>query len=129
MSVTAKQFAVALVRATEGATKSQVEKAVREVLGRLSPSRRPVLVPHIIRALDAAWRARFGASRVRVTSARPLPEAEVARLKRLAPGADFERVVDASLIGGAVVRLDDRLIDGSVSGALARLNDSLIHGS
>ena len=67
---------------------------------------------------------------VTVTSAYPLAEAELARLKS-ALSRRFDRdvsmvsEVDASLIGGAVIRAGDTVIDGSLRGKLDKLAESI----
>lgn len=129
MPATAKQLAAALVDVSADATPADARKAVEALIQKLAGQRRLGAVPRVIRALDRVWRERFGAARITVTSAAALPKAELDRLQQLAPGADLTAHVDPAVIGGAIVRLDDKLLDGSVAGALGRLSDSLIHGS
>ncbi|HXI80241.1 MAG TPA: ATP synthase F1 subunit delta [Verrucomicrobiae bacterium] len=68
------------------------------------------------------------------TSASPLDDAELraitARLEQMS-GAQvaLETAVDPDLIGGIVVRIGDRLIDGSVRGRLERLRMQLAAGT
>jgi F-type H+-transporting ATPase subunit delta len=68
------------------------------------------------------------------TSASPLADEELraitARLEELS-GAKvaLETAVDPDLIGGVVVRIGDRLIDGSVRGRLERLRNKLASGA
>ena len=68
------------------------------------------------------------------TSASPLDDAEIraitARLEQMS-GAEvaLETAVDPDLIGGIVVRIGDRLIDGSVRGRLERLRYKLASGA
>lgn len=69
-----------------------------------------------------------------VTSAAPLKPAEVkaiaARLEELTGSTvDLETSVDPDLLGGVVVRVGDRLIDGSVRGRLERLRSQLASGA
>ncbi len=129
MPATAAQLADLLVGAAAPGTAEDAARAARLLVEHLAQTRRLSLLPRVIRAVDLAWRRRFGVSHVRVRSAFPLVKEDVARLKEAAPGADFTAAVDASLIGGAVVRLDDRLLDGSISGALARLKEDLVRGT
>ncbi len=42
---------------------------------------------------------------------------------------ELEQEVDPSLLGGLVVRVGDRLIDGSVRGRLERLRNQLVSGA
>jgi F-type H+-transporting ATPase subunit delta len=77
---------------------------------------------------------RNGLTHAIATSAAPLEAAEVkaitARLEELTGGrVELETAVDPSLLGGLVVRLGDRLIDGSVRGRLERLRNQLASGA
>jgi F-type H+-transporting ATPase subunit delta len=68
------------------------------------------------------------------TSASPLDDEELraitARLEELSGGqVALETAVDPDLIGGVVVRIGDRLIDGSVRGRLERLRNQLASGA
>jgi F-type H+-transporting ATPase subunit delta len=78
--------------------------------------------------------ARQGITHATATSATALTDDEVrqltARLEQSTGGRialDVE--VDPSLLGGIVVRVGDRLIDGSVRGRLERLRNQLISGA
>ncbi len=77
---------------------------------------------------------RQGITHATATSAAPLTPDEVraltARLEQSTGGRialDVE--VDPSLLGGLVVRVGDRMIDGSVRGRLERLRNQLISGA
>ena len=77
---------------------------------------------------------RNGLTHATATSAAPLKADEVkaitARLEELTGGRiALETAVDASLLGGLVVRFGDRLIDGSVRGRLERLRHQLASGA
>jgi F-type H+-transporting ATPase subunit delta len=77
---------------------------------------------------------RNGLTHAIATSAAPLGPDEVraieARLEELTGGrVALELDVDPSLLGGVVVRIGDRLIDGSVRGRLERLRGRLAAGT
>lgn len=129
MRTTAKQWALALVNITATATENQVQEAAKLLVESLAKEQRLDQLPKILRAIDRVWRERFGTSSVHVQSAYPLPKAVYEKLETLAQGADLKTTVDPNLIGGAVVRLDQQLIDGSIAGALTRLSSAFIHGS
>jgi F-type H+-transporting ATPase subunit delta len=67
---------------------------------------------------------------VEVTSAVPLSEAQKATMaaslkKRFKCDVRMTNAVDASLLGGAVIRAGDQIIDGSIKGRLQRLATDL----
>jgi len=73
-----------------------------------------------------------GAARqlVVVTSAVPLTEEEKRHLqrrlmKRFGPYLDFRYYVDPEILGGLIVRIGDKVIDGSVVGRLEALRERL----
>lgn len=67
----------------------------------------------------------------RVTSAVELSESELAALRAKLSGYTGQQVevsaeVDPSLIGGIVVRIGDRVMDGSIAGHLQRIRDEFL---
>jgi len=77
---------------------------------------------------------RQGITRATATSATSLTPDEVTelteRLEKTAGGrVALDTEVDPSLLGGLVVRLGDRLIDGSVRSRLERLRNQLVSGA
>ena len=77
---------------------------------------------------------RNGVTVASATSASELDSGEVAaltrRLEELTGGrVELTLQIDPSLLGGLVVRVGDRLIDGSVRGRLERLRTQLVSGA
>ena len=73
-----------------------------------------------------------GSIKAEVVSALTLSEIQKASLaaalqKRLGREVTLECEVDASLLGGAIIRAGDLVIDGSASGKLSRLSADLLH--
>ena len=88
------------------------------------------LLPQIIAEFDR--RAQHGAASrlAQVTSALELKADEKRALEqklRAKFGAEtgFEYVVDSEILGGVIVRVGDKVIDGSVAGKLAALKEKL----
>lgn len=84
----------------------------------------------LVEQFEALRRAHEGRVKVVVTAARPIDDAQTASLRAAAARAlsaevDMETHVDARLIGGAVLRIGDRVIDGSVRGRLEQLAAAL----
>ncbi len=77
---------------------------------------------------------RQGITLATATSAAPLTPDEInaltKRMEQFTGGrVELDVKVDPSLLGGLVVRVGDRLIDGSVRGRLERLRNQLVSGA
>jgi F-type H+-transporting ATPase subunit delta len=86
--------------------------------------------PAIVEAFEAVLDERLGYVRADVLSARPLPEAQQARLaseiSRVAgKKAKLKFSTDAGLVAGVVARIGSTVYDGSVRGQLERLRGML----
>jgi len=123
--IDAKKFARALVEAMEGKSAKEIEKIAADFVSYLSEARLLVYWRDIARSLDSVWKEKYGVASVTVTSAHPLSEKARKALEKANPGADISETVDSELIGGAIVRIDDRIIDGSVLGTLNSLKTIL----
>jgi F-type H+-transporting ATPase subunit delta len=87
-------------------------------------------LPGIVDAFQAAVDAYAGRMRVLVRSARPLPEAVLKRLRARLEKTERKQIelsteVDPALLGGLEIRLDHRIIDGSVRRQLNELRQRL----
>jgi F-type H+-transporting ATPase subunit delta len=92
------------------------------------------LLPEVAAQLRRLYDQRQGVVGATVTSAAPLTDAEVAALRERLGGMTGGRVnldlkVDPDILGGIMVRIGDRLIDGSVRGRLERLRTRLASGA
>jgi F-type H+-transporting ATPase subunit delta len=96
----------------------------------LAENRRLGLLPEIAAMYEQLRAEVENIADVQVTSAVPLDEAQRQRLttalkKRLNRDVRLHCDVDASLVGGAVVRSGDLVIDGSLKGRLERLASAI----
>ncbi len=117
-----------------------------ELLKRVLPTDTPVQVRNFLSLLASKQNMRFlpgivaefdryaqrGSTRglARVTSAVSLTDEEKRQLEaklrgRYDPNMEFQYVVDPAILGGVIVRMGDKVIDGSVSGKLAALREKL----
>jgi F-type H+-transporting ATPase subunit delta len=120
-------------RVTEAILGDAVTGAPRNLVLLLVRRGRIELLPRVAAELRRLWEQRQGIVRAVVTSAAPLSEAETDAVRaRLADmtgdQVEMELLVDPSLLGGLLVRMGDRLIDGSVRGRLERLRARLTAG-
>ncbi|TVS11787.1 MAG: F0F1 ATP synthase subunit delta [Wenzhouxiangella sp.] len=92
----------------------------------LGQYRRLALLPEICAQFEALRREAEKRVRALVTSAYPMDEEQTGEMRarlqaRFGREIDLVVEVDASLIGGAVIRIEDQVMDGSVRGQLERL--------
>lgn len=121
-----KQLARALVDALDGATVSQVQEAAASLVAMLAQRKESHRVTGVIQAVEDAWRERYGAATVTIDTAHPLTGALKKRLEATAPGAEIRERVRPEVIGGARLRIDDLILDGSIQGRLDQLKRALI---
>jgi len=98
----------------------------------LAENRRLSLLPEIAAQFEIQRREAEKSIRVELVTAFPATEAHksavMAALKqRLGREIELDCITDASLVGGAVIRAGDLVIDGSVQGKLQRLGSTLSH--
>ncbi len=96
----------------------------------LAANKRLALLPEVSGIFEALRAEEQSTLDVRVTSAYALSDAEAERLKtaltrRFQREINLSSEVDASLIGGAVIRAGDTVIDGSVRGKLSKLAENI----
>ena len=109
-------------------------KPVLNLIGLMIRRGRIEQLPRIAAEFRRLDNERQGIVLAHVTSAAPLTDQEtraiVARMEQLTGGrVELDVAVDPGLLGGLVVRLGDRLIDGSVRGRLERLRTQLVSGA
>jgi F-type H+-transporting ATPase subunit delta len=117
------QQAQAILIVAEHARLSQL---VRDFLAVVARNRRLFAVPAMIEAFLAKLAARRGEVTAEVVAAQALSEAQLAALNEQLRRSIGSRVsidirVDPGLIGGLVVKLGSRMVDGSIKSKLQRL--------
>ena len=112
------------------AERDGVSLQVRNLVAVLIDHRRIHFLDPIIRQLEKELDARLGFAEAEITSARELGaaekrefEAQVGKLTGKKVRARYGQ--DASLLGGAVVRVGSTIYDGSVKGQLERLREAI----
>ncbi len=100
--------------------------ACRNFLAALIDAERLELAPEVAQLFERSRAQAAGQVKVEVISAFPLSEAERAKLDaamrgRLGKDCKIEAAVDPALIGGAVVKVGDSVIDLSLRGRLTAL--------
>ena len=116
-----------LVNDVAGAT---LDAGMQNFVRVLAENHRLLLLPEIAAQFEAARAQVENTVDVEVVSAVPLSEAQSESLKqalnaRLKRQVRMQNSVDSALLGGAIVRAGDLVIDGSLKGRLERLATEL----
>ena len=112
------------------AERDGISKQVRNLVAVLIDHRRVHFLEPIIGQLEKELDARLGFAEAEITSARQLDDAEKREFEAQVGKLTGKKVrarygQDASLLGGAVVRLGSTIYDGSVKGQLERLKEAI----
>lgn len=113
---------------------SRVSKPVHNLVSLLLRRGRIEELPQVAARFRRLDDERQGITHATATSAAELTQDEVRAITERLEASTGGRIaldveVDPSLLGGLVVRVGDRLIDGSVRGRLERLRNQLISGA
>ncbi|HME34203.1 MAG TPA: ATP synthase F1 subunit delta [Candidatus Sulfotelmatobacter sp.] len=110
--------------------REEIEHNVRNLVAVLIDHQRLPFLGQIVEQLKKELDARMGFVEAQITSARELGDAEKrsleAQIEKVAGKkvrAQFE--LDASLLGGAVVRVGSTIYDGSVKGQLEKIREAI----
>jgi len=98
----------------------------------LAENRRLKLLPEIAALFEVQRRQAEGTVQATLVTAYPASAEQQAQViaglkRRLGKEIELECTTDASLLGGAIIRAGDLVIDGSVRGKLERLGNTLSH--
>ncbi len=127
MRYTADQYADALLATAEKTQEKDVPALAWRLHTLLIRRRHSRLLPKIFVVCDRKILKRSGTVAVRMTTAHP-QDAErlsTALQKTLGKPVVLDHRVDPSLIGGAIIRVGDHRLDGSIADALRRMRAAL----
>jgi F-type H+-transporting ATPase subunit delta len=141
VSSVAKQSSVDQLLSSPSSTASEQAAALTGICGEslssagknficiLSENRRLKLLPQIAHQFEIMKANQEKAIEVDVASAQPLDEEQQEKLtealsKKLERKVNMQVSLDKSLLGGAVIRAGDTVIDGSIRGRLKKLAES-----
>jgi len=124
------EFVASVVSAMPGAELLATPSG-KNLLQLLAENDRLTALPEIAAQFDALKAEAENKVKVTVTSATAVDGALAEQIKKaleqkLGRTVELTLTVDASLIGGAIIQADDRVIDGSVRTRLQRLTEALV---
>lgn len=124
MKLTAKQLAQVYLKTVEDS--KDVNKSAEAFIAFLAEQRQVYEWRSVVRAVNEVWKEKYGVSRITVQSAHELSKKAEQALEKASKGADLIITVDETLLSGAVIRIDDRIIDTSAKGQLEKMKSYLL---
>lgn len=122
-----RQFAVVLYELTAGKKGTDLEAAVSEFALFLRERQSMKLLPYITKEFNSYSKEQDGIRVGTMTTARELEAKEKKEVEKLlGEKAEMEINVDETLIGGAVLKLGNTILDGSIKAQLSKLRSQLI---
>jgi F-type H+-transporting ATPase subunit delta len=112
------------------AQRDGISKRVRNLVAILIDHRRTHFLRPIIRQLEKELDSRLGFAEAEITTAREIRDAEKREVEAQVANLTGKKVrahyaQDASLLGGAVLRIGSTIYDGSVKGQLERMKEEI----
>jgi F-type H+-transporting ATPase subunit delta len=126
MKLTSEIYARLLVNVSIDVAGSELNARIASVLELMKLRGDAHLIPQLIQSIDDAYQEETGEEDVSIRTASKSDDL-ITRISKLIDRhvENIDVSSDESLIGGAVVRIGDTVIDASVKGALTQLKKSL----
>ena len=119
-------YARVLVEELHDIQKGDLEKLLKQFVQFLEEKGDDHLIHEIVSALEIAWKEKFGAASIEVSTAYEMSKELSSKLEQIANGASLTSKTDRELIGGARIRIDDRIIDSTTKSHLDSLKTTLL---
>lgn len=129
MKFTPRSYAESLLKLAETATKKEIPEIVDQFIAFLVKERQFTLAHQIIEHVENMVRESDGRVKVTVEGVHAMDD-ETRKyvadfLRKPADSIDFEEKIDENLVGGMKIRLNDLLVDATITGQLERLREQL----
>lgn len=110
----------------------QINELSLNFLVLITSNKRESYIPGIFRNLEDLYRGEEGIKAAVLTSAQPVSESLVAEIRQILEvqfnaKVELSRKVDSNLIGGFVLRVEDKQYDASLSTQLKKIREQLLH--
>ena len=120
------------IKAIKSIFEGKVDPVTLNFLVLITENKREKYIPSIFRNLEDLYRKSEGISSAVLTTAREMDQSVVDQIRQELESVsggkvELSQTIDPDLIGGFVLRVDDRQYDASVSTQLKRIKETLLH--
>ncbi|KKU13638.1 MAG: ATP synthase subunit delta [Parcubacteria group bacterium GW2011_GWC2_45_7] len=126
MKVTSKQYAVLLYELTHEAKKAELKEIGQSFLRLLIKGRALHLLPRILKLYENYYNACAGITDVEIVTAQEMSRKAVQTIKKTVEGkVELRQRVDQAVIGGALIKINDWMIDNTLKTRINKLRQKL----
>ncbi len=110
---------------------ADADKAIRNFISLLAKNSQVDLLDRVIEEFGRRTKGGTAAPQAEITSAVELTAEEKATVEQrvraaYGPETEFKYIVNPDILGGLIIRVGDKILDGSVAAKLNRLRDQII---
>ncbi len=121
-----KELAIALYQAATGLHGKDLSAVITVFVKILVKEGRLNQVENIINEFTKYTKKQEGVVSLEVTSARPLPKKIITEIEKIWNGkSELTETVDETILGGIILKTDDKILDGSIIRQIKSLKKSL----
>ena len=131
MKITPKDYAISLLRAIEGKKENEAKVVIENFVGLLARNNDLSKAPGIMDIFSSLWNKENKIIESEITAAKKLDANSLDSLKgfllKLSGAKEVKMIekVDKDILGGIVVRYDDKVIDMSLRTKIRNLSNSI----
>lgn len=132
MKITARQYALSLSEAVDNKSAREVKAVIKKFIELLAGKNQLGEAEKIIAEFVKIWNDQRGIVEAEVASANGLAKEIVKLLKNYivklsgAKEVKISEEIDKNILGGVIIRYDDKILDGSLKASLKELKDKMI---
>ena len=132
MKITARQYAQCLYELVSTETDDKVKEILPKFVVLLEKHRALNLAPSIISVFTEIWNREHGEAVAELTSARELKdeakETVINYLKNKSGATEviLDEKVDCNILGGFILKYNNKIVDGSLRSSLAELKNKML---
>jgi F-type H+-transporting ATPase subunit delta len=132
MKIIAKQYATVLLESLEGKNEKESGEVIKKFADVLRANNHLSLLGGIIRFFNEAWDRKNNIVEAEIVTARKISKEAIAELEKFikaragSEDVEMSEKIDASLLGGVVLRYGNKSLDLSLKDRLVKLKENLV---
>lgn len=132
MKISVTQYSKLLYELTQGKSEQEIDKIIFNFIKFLQKNRQMKLISKIIAKFNKIWNKKNGFIEAEITTFRKLENLQIHQIddflreKYLVKKVFFKDKINESIKGGIIIKIDDEILDGSLTKRLQKLKSVLV---